>query len=287
MSSEDRYYVINGTLIHADQLEELYHAGRVGMQWGKHLPGTDWWKETTKKNLTTAMVTGTGSNKNKPTFWNKAKANLQTAGQAAKNYGGLIKNTAKAYGAQARVSAKSLAKNVSNRASYAAYKVKKGTSKLWNQAKGFGSDQINKLKEAARNAYQGKKKQVLDFFRTSGANKSGTIGGSTYLDAFVNTQLQQAAKAYSTAAINGGAGNLINSFIQTAQYRISKGVNSYLKSIGMDDEVDRFMSKFAKKKKSPMPSNANKTAKTSAPNLAGPKALESFNSNKKQAKSRY
>ena len=282
---EDRYIIKDGT---------LYHAGVKGMSWGKHLPGTDWWKEKASSavNSVKNTLSKTSFGRSYSNYMNKnsyiSKPGID--GNTGKEIPGgtrvgpsrlqgitaTARNMARAGIASAKVSAKNLGKNISNRASYTAYKAKKGTSKFWNDTKGYASEKVANLKKAANTAYMNNKKQVLDFFSTGNNTKSGTISGNTYLDNFVNTQLEQASKAYSTAAINGGAGNLVNSFIQTAQYRISKGVNNYLKSIGMDDEVDRFMSKiFGNKSKNQKSNSYSKQKPTQSISNASSKSSNS------------
>ena len=252
MGSDDKYYLINGTLIHANQLDELYHAGRLGMKWGKHLPGTDWWKETTAAYLNTlpygkSNKEGVALTKN--TFKNRVRANLHTTKEAAKMYGNLIKNTAKAYGASAKATTKALAKNVSNRVSYAAYKIKKGTSKIWNSTKGFTKDQINNFKSLAKKSYNQLRSNVHDVFRAArtsyqGSGEYNSKTPMSHLDSFMKSQYGEAVESYRNSMSNGNVGNMINSFIQTSQFNIVRGVNNFLKNIGMDDEVDKFISKF-------------------------------------------
>ena len=224
---------------------ELYHAGVKGMQWGKHLPGTDWWKETTSKYLDsarTAYVPGGNKVLRKPTFAQKVIANLKTAGQAAKIYGRKTRLAGKIIGKQARAAV-----------TRGVYKVAKGTSKLWNKAKGFSSEKINELREFARKAYAGSRNAVHNFFTISrkemGQNasnrkiKSGTP--LSHLDVLQNKQLNDACKSYVTTKMNSSFGNNLNYWFQNAQYGIVKGVNNYLKKFGLDDEVDSFISRIS------------------------------------------
>ena len=228
---------------------ELYHAGIKGMKWGKHLPGTDWWKETTSKyyqqNNVGAQRVKDVDEKGKTTFrtsygnnanlGQRVKANAYAAGQAAK-----------IYGRKARLAGKIVTKKAKAAVSRGAYKVAKGTSKLWNQAKGFGERQIKEFKDKAKKAYDSKKSEILKFFYTSDRTRHSSVNMESTLDSFVNKQLDEATKAYVDAVNNRSSGNMINSFIQTAQFRVASGVNNYLKSIGLDDDVDRFMRKLKK-----------------------------------------
>lgn len=234
MSSEDKYYLINGTLIHADQFNELYHAGRLGMKWGKHLPGTDWWKESVNtyysQHPNVQSVSGGRRYAAQPTLTTKIKANISTAGKAAKNYARLAKGTAKAYGASARVAVKSAAKNVSNRASYAAYKVKRNVS------------------DSARKAYAGVRDSVHKFFESGNKDYKHThvekYTSLTHLEQLMQKEQREAAHAYVTSKVNGGVGNTINTFIQSAQMKFAVGVNQFLKNQRMTQKVDKFLSKF-------------------------------------------
>ena len=66
---EEEYVVIDGA---------LYHSGKKGMQWGKHLPGTTWWKEDKPSRLKGSVDTSsTGSPvKPKPTSGRKRVSKL-------------------------------------------------------------------------------------------------------------------------------------------------------------------------------------------------------------------
>lgn len=234
---------------------ELYHAGIKGMHWGQHLPGTDWWKETTAKNMSSMPY----AKSNKPgvaltrnTFGNKVRANLQTAGQAAKIYGRKINLASRIVGKQARAAVTRGAYKVAKGASNAWTNVKKGTSKLWNAAKGYSQEQIDKFKESARQAYEQSRnfvKDIMSKYQTS-ANSNYSknfISGSDNLNAlrnFISKEYRDACGAYTRAQRNGSFKNNLNSFIQTSQYNIASGCARFLSSIGMDDEVAKFLRKF-------------------------------------------
>lgn len=249
MKDNDSWVYYNG---------ELYHAGVKGMSWGKHLPGTDWWKKTTKANyelLTSPKSTNNGKAleyKTAPNWVNHIRANIHTAGQAAKSYGHKANLAGRILTKQAGAAISKGAYKVAKGASNIYYKAKKGVGKFWNQAKGFSSDQAAKLSEFAKQAYSEARKSVVNFFTTDSNelhtnSKNRNIKSDTplsHLDVFQNKQLNDACMAYANGKANGSFGNKLNYWFQNAQYGIVKGVNSYLKQIGMDDEVDDFISKF-------------------------------------------
>ena len=232
---------------------ELYHAGVKGMSWGKHLPGTDWWKETTQKyynrgNSNTTRVKDvdergrvTFRNKNTPNFVQRVKGNLYTAGEAAK-----------LYGRYAKVLGRHAVNNVSQSVSRTGKRIKRKVNRFWRDSKKYTSEQVAKLSEFAKSAYSEARKSVVNFFTTDNAERSTAYrneryGSSTplsHLDTFQNKQLDDAVKAYYNGKTNGSFGQKLNYWFQNAQYGIVKGVNSYLKQIGMDDKVDDFISKF-------------------------------------------
>ena len=188
---------------------ELYHAGVKGMQWGKHLPGTDWWKETTGKYLDrarTEYVPGGNKVYRKPTFGQKVVANIKTAGQAAK-----------IYGRKARLAGKIVSKQARAAVTRSAYKVAKGTSKLWNQAKGFSAEKVKELSEFAKNAYSKVRGSVTNFLQ------KGT-GLKDYIK-------QKAS------------GSEFNAWLENAKQGVMIAANRYLEKIGMRKETESFITK--------------------------------------------
>ena len=248
----DQWIYING---------ELYHAGVKGMQWGKHLPGTDWWKESVNsyyKNNNIGYNSGgrvkdvdekgrTTFRDANPTYGNnanfiqRAKANLYTAGKAAK-----------IYGRKANLAGRILTKQAGAKIRKGAYRIAKGTSKLWNSAKGYSADTINKLKEDARKSYESVRGLVNDvmrnYFKSGSSNYSKNfISGSDnliFLRNYVTKEYNDSVMAYTKAKRNGSFSNNVNSFIQTAQYNIVSGCARFLDAIGMDKATSSFLKKI-------------------------------------------
>ena len=228
---------------------ELYHAGVKGMQWGKHLPGTDWWKESVNsyyKNNNIGYNSGgrvkdvdekgrTTFRDANPTYGNnanfiqRAKANLYTAGKAAK-----------IYGRKANLAGRILTKQAGAKIRKGAYRAVRGVSKFVQNAPA-------QLSEFARNAWSEARTNVRKYmFVGSGNRQKVDVNSSmSFLDVVQNKQLDDAVKAYKNGKVDGSVGSTINQFIQNAQYGIVKGINNYLKSMKMDDDVDRFFNKIS------------------------------------------
>lgn len=287
MASEDKYYIIDGTLFHADQVDELSHAGVKGMQWGKHLPGTDWWK-----NKASNFKTAIGKSKLVRDFrtgvktYENEQRRANTVGAATVNDPRNILGNGKTYyfsgsrngkpynpifgagdaqtrdrfletfkkpntvGYKAKMYATVAGRLAKNRLKKAGNAIKSGTSKLWNSGKGYTKDQINKFQSSAKKAYSKVRNAIIDYFNKSGAKPTGSkkMTSNTPLSEAMNKQRRDAVAVYQKAMEDGGIMNTINLAIQTSQFNISKGVNQFLKQIGMDDEVNAFLKKFGAKK---------------------------------------
>lgn len=199
---------------------ELYHAGVKGMHWHQHLPGTDWWKDLGGK-VTKA--------------YNVASSKFRTARDKA---------IMKGY---------QIGRGIQRKANKISYKVKKGTSKLWNEAKGYSSDKIKELKRFAKDAYKSVRESVHNYFKASLHSQFKTdvtrTTSITLLDQFQSKQMRDAVSVYQQGKVNGSFGNTLNQWFQNAQYGIVAGCNKYLKQFNLDDDVDKFMRKLLGKER--------------------------------------
>ena len=213
----------------------LYHAGVKGMKWGKHLPGTEWWKGTT--NFYKQHVNRNGSN---------FQANVYATKESAKKYAGYLKDNTK-----------TIAKAVKNKTSDTWNNAKKGTSKLWNSTKGYSEKKINEFKKSAKKAYENSRKsihKILENEFKNARNWDNYVNGrqifvsndfvNNALEDYYNKEYSDVYKAYENSKKNGSFAKYVNLFIQMAQYSFSLGCSRYLKSIGMDDEVASFFKKI-------------------------------------------
>ena len=207
--SNNDSYKTNGKWIYIDG--ELYHWGIKGMKWGKHLPGTDWWKDT-------ASSYGGGF-----------VGNLKTAGDALKRYGKMV-----------NLQRQSITDEAKTRGYQTGAKMAKGTGDKIAVAKGYAEGQIKALKNATKSA-------AASYLSNAAVNNWENMNSKTpisHLDAMANKQWRDATTTYKNSLTDGKFSNFLNTFIQTAQFNVVNGVNKFLKSIGLDDEVDSFLSKF-------------------------------------------
>jgi len=236
---------------------ELYHYGRPGMEWGKHLPGTDWWKETYARNLNNATTYG----KKKNNVFTKIGAGLRTARAAARINAGKLKDATGYELNNLRVKSgltKANFNKAKDKVRNTFTNIKTGTSALYNKAKGYSSEKIAALKDKAHKAYSQSANKVHDFMKSyySGSHDKNNVlanktvtgkSGINYLNTYVASAQGKACKAYMTSTVNGHVGDEINSFLQITKYNAIAGAARFLDSIGLDDEVASFLNKFKKK----------------------------------------
>ena len=68
--------------------------------------------------------------------------------------------------------------------------------------------------------------------------------GINHLIPYTNKEAAEALNSYMISKSNGKMGNYINTFVQTAQMNIANGCARFLDSIGLDDEVNKFLKKL-------------------------------------------
>lgn len=272
MENNDSWVYYNG---------ELYHAGVKGMSWGKHLPGTDWWKKTTQQYYQSNKI---GAQKYKDvdekgkvqfrtTYGNnvstrdKIRANLNTAGQAAKDIYGY-----------ARAKASHVSRRLKN--GYYGRQLKK--TKLYKSASDFASKVSGKLSEFATNAWAEARNATRTYIAAAkGRRERLNVNSSmSFLDTIQNKQMEDAERSYTDGKVNGSVGNTINQFIQNAQYGIVKGINNYLKQMKLDDDVDRFLNKISGGK-------TRRSVTTYVKDNTVSKSAGPFNSNEQRSQQSY
>ena len=245
---------------------ELYHSGVKGMQWGKHLPGTTWWKTTVnqyyKNNNISSQRVKDVDEKGKstfrtygPTFGQRVKANINAAGQAARIYGGYARSGISNAASRVRSGASNVANRARSGVSNIAKRISSGTSRFWNAGKGYSQAKIDSLKNSARDAYKYVRlnvKNCLNKYQSAVMQRGEKVlitgkSGMNHLQDYVVKEMFESIEAYNNASLNGPLGKTVNSFIQTAQYDVVRGCARFLDSIGLDDEVASFLKRFKKK----------------------------------------
>lgn len=241
MASEDKYYIINGTLYHADQLDELYHYGRPGMEWGKHLPGTDWWKEKVGniskhfKSQYRAGISGAGTN------YQIGSSSYGSNYGTSKRVG--LKDKAKAGIGAALSTAKYASSKTAN---FVKNNYKKLPGHLANEAKNIGKNVREDFRDAGK-ALSKKLKPILSNFYSKASSANFEMNGATnlsHLESRMAKEFSEAAGSYQDAILKGTFGSTANAFIQSAQYNVLAGLNNMLKSMKIDDDVERLINKF-------------------------------------------
>ena len=205
---------------------ELYHYGRPGMKWGKTIfGGID-----NPKSLTYDPNYGKGRflfNQNriiKPTQRQRAINKLSTRpgavgrgvrGSIGSNTRGNVINDAKNFGGWVFDKARKLGENVAR--------------------DGWVGNQIN------FNTY----KSTGDMNkRVSDSPYIWSTRGMSHLETNMAKQIEEGQEAYDAMREDGSIKNILNLAIQNAQYNVVSGLNNVLTKLGLDDEVDRWLSKW-------------------------------------------
>lgn len=268
--NNDQWVYMNG---------ELYHAGVKGMHWYQHLPGTDWWK-VGKKYYQTYMNRNPNMVKSTYTDANgRDRAVTVTAPHTTKQK---LQGIAKAAGFAGRAALSSAKGYLRGEARYYGQKLSKKARSAYTSASKFASQVSGKLSDFARNAWSEARNATRTYIAAAkGRKEKITVSSSmSYLDTLQNRQMDEAIQNYKDGKVNGSVGNTINQFIQNAQYGIVKGVNSYLKQMKLDDDVDRFLAKISGGKTRV---SANRYIKDNT--IAKPSS--SYNSNAQRAEQSY
>ena len=130
-----------------------------------------------------------------------------------------------------------------------------GVSKVVKDAKNFGGWVFNKARKLGENsARSGWTSNQIDFNNyksTSDMNKRvsespyiWSTRGMSHLEQNMTKQIREGQEAYNAMRNDGSIKNILNLAIQNAQYDVVSGLNNVLTKLGLDDEVDRVLSKF-------------------------------------------
>ena len=130
-----------------------------------------------------------------------------------------------------------------------------GVSKVVKDAKNFGGWVFNKARKLGENsARSGWTSNQIDFNNyksTSDMNKRvsespyiWSTRGMSHLEQNMAKQIGEGQEAYDAMRDDGSIKNILNLAIQNAQYDVVSGLNNVLTKLGLDDEVDRVLSKF-------------------------------------------
>lgn len=203
---------------------ELYHYGRPGMEWGKHLPGTDWWKKTVESYSAKSSPVKTLNGRNigsQTPFTRRVGAQLRTAGTAVKEYGRMFNRASKYEVAKRAGSAYALNRldarhkgidlkstNLSHLEKYMAKQIDAGRD-LYNNLAFEDDSWKNLLNLSIRNAKYSVVKGVNDFLNKHGlADKvdrfiSKFVGDSDKIKTNKNAVSEFKAQAKSTSRSKG------------------------------------------------------------------------------------
>lgn len=208
---------------------KLYHAGVKGMQWGKHLPGTDWWKDTPKKisgffnTQKTFPSSSAVKNSMAPSSGVKGKPKVSKAGSSA-----MVSKVSSGSGSASNGTR--YGRSFGGRVRRIVDRTKSGVSNFARNSYSSARDSVHKYFESANKSWQ--------------SSKIDSKTSLSHLESWMKKEQREAAHSYVLSKVQGGAGNAINSFIQTAQFNIVSGINRFLVNNNLDGKVDKFLSKI-------------------------------------------
>ena len=209
---------------------ELYHYGRKGMKWGKTIfGGVD-----NPKSLTYDPYYGREQSSLSPSH---------------------IKPTQRIY-PSFRGSEYAINKNSTKSIKGTKGSIGSGVrGNIINDSKNFGGWVFDKARqlgeESARKHWTGNAIDFNTYKSTSDMNKRVSDSpyiwshrGMSHLEQNMAKQIDDGRKAYEAMRDDGSIKNILNLAIQNAQYNIVSGINNVLTKLGLDDEVDRWLSKW-------------------------------------------
>ena len=198
---------------------ELYHYGRPGMEWGKHLPGTEWWKEKTDKikSFYKNAYDERAGNSAGPSWMGKTRATIGALGSTAKYVGqGLVK-----YG-------------------------KKLPGHMVKEVRNIGLNIREDMKDAYKKSYESSRNYIQKI-----ANIFGQYGNKVNSDTKLSDrslkECQEFVDAWKTAK-EGTIMQNINFAVQAAQYAFVSGVDKFMRDNNTAQAVDSFLKKLGIKK---------------------------------------
>ena len=224
---------------------ELYHYGRPGMEWGKHLPGTDWWKAQTAKVAN--VYKQAKADYQRDTAMGRYGSNRTVNGATrARATVSALRKTASYLGKGLTKYGKKLPGHMVNEARNIGRNIREDARDLGVKAKKFAKNPKGFINNYAKARWAEVRSFIQKFHKDSANRANSSVNSNTLLSKFVNSQAQESCEAYAKMMDQGGVTTSINTAIQSAQYNIVNGINSWLQSKGWDDEVDDFMRKLKK-----------------------------------------
>ena len=209
------------------------------MEWGKHLPGTDWWKEKVgrvRSNISSmyrSNLMTKKTDKNGRTYYDYGSTGKEKATAALKTFG----SAAKYLGQGAAKYAKRLPGHMVNE-----------VTNIGKNLKEDVREASDKFKESARAAYLASRNAVYQYMNKALSNYNGAkTNANTPLGKAADKQMRDILEVWEKAK-EGSVFDQINLAFQTTQYNAVAGVNKYLTKIGMNEKVDDFLKKLGIRK---------------------------------------
>lgn len=226
---------------------ELYHAGVKGMQWGKHLPGTDWWKQfPVRTENSRPILSSAKSSRQRP------NSKVDKIAKKMENYRPVNKDfdefnipvSYRRVGDERpfRIRGPYWRKTAEKDRKNPFFQIKKHTVRAYRKIRDKAFSLLKKSIDKYVDKSFGK---YLEYSYTP-PKGSDLIN---HLQPYVEKESDEALTTYINAVSTGDIGDYINSFIQSSQMNIVNGCARFLDSVGLDDEVNNFLNKLNIKSK--------------------------------------